>query len=408
MKVHGKHSSAFNYISSKYVFRFNVVSGEYEFSKKKNKLKWHKYDDRIRNQILMLLLSQQFDPPVGKVDAFIEREQTAPEYNPFKDYFENLGEWNGKTDYIQKLAETVPVENPQHFRKTLEKYLIGVIDCLLKQDSVNDVCLVFQSGQGTGKSRWMRSLLPKQFRKEYLYEGAVDTRNKDHTMYLSQYWFIHLDELESLRNNEIGALKSYITRQRISLRAAYGRYKTTFVRRASFLGSVNDGKFLSDTTGNRRWLVFKVIGDIDYQHKIDPDKLWGQVFDLWVKGTRHWFVTEEIKEINNYNERFRVISLEEELLKRFFRITKKKGEGQYLSSSEIIEKIVANTPQFNNKLQVGRMGKALHKHATKRKWKHGIQKYYLEYLGIEHETNTPSPDANSGRRTIKDGDDVPF
>ena len=92
----------------------------------------------------------------------------------------------------------------------------------------------------------MRRLLPKKFRNEFLYEGEIDTKNKDHVMYLSQYWFIHLDELESLRNNDIGAIKSYITRQRISLRKAFGRYKINLVRRASFLGSVNQDKFLQE------------------------------------------------------------------------------------------------------------------------------------------------------------------
>ena len=142
----------------------------------------------------------------------------------------------------------------------------------------------------------MRSLLPKQFQREYLYEGNIDTKNKDHTQYLSQYWFIHLDELETLKSNDISAIKSYITRQRISLRKAYGRYKSNMVRRASFLGSVNEDKFLSDITGNRRWLVFKT-SEIDYEHKVDVDQLWAQVYEIWKKGFKHWFDVDEIRDI---------------------------------------------------------------------------------------------------------------
>lgn len=411
MKVNGKYSSSFNFILSRYRFRFNEVSGGYEYcrvKKNKPKKKWSEFNDRLRSTIMGELLEQQFDPPKNKVDDFIESLKISPDYDPFKAYFKSLPKWNKKTDYIAQLAKTVPVENQKHFYKSLKKFLVGSVDCLLRPDSVNDVCLVFQSAQGSGKTRWMRKLMPELFRKDYFFEGSVDTRNKDHVQYLSQNWFIHLDELESLKSNEIGALKSYITRQRISLRKAYGRYNSKMLRRASFLGSVNDDKFLSDTTGNRRWLVFKVIGLINYDHKIDIDMLWSQVYHIWSTGFKHWFDTDEIKEINNNNEKFRQISIEEELLRRFFKFTKKKGKGEYLSSSEVIEKIAVNVPQFNNKLTVIRMGKALAKHAKKKKFVGGIQTYYLKYLGSEHSTNTPTLYGKQKYKEINENDDVPF
>lgn len=407
MKYTGKNSNAFNYIDSKYVFRFNVVTNFYEFSKRRKKLKFRNYDDRYKNTLLLELIQKFMETPAERMNIFIESEDFSPDYNPFEEYFENLKPWNKKTNYIKQYSKTVTTENPKHFYKTFERFLVGAIDCLLNPDSVNDVCLVFQSGQGTGKTRWMRKLLPKQFRDEYLYEGNIDTRNKDHVMYLSQYWFIHLDELETLKNNEIGALKSYITRQRISVRKAFGRYKTNFVRRASFLGSVNDDKFLNDITGNRRWLVFK-IKEVDYMHKLDPDKLWAQAYHLYKKGYRHWFNMEEIREINNENERFRNVSLEEEMLLRYFKFPNKKKKGEYLSSSEVIQKIIFNVPAFTNKLRSGVMGKALSRHTEKTMRESGIQKYYLKYLGKEIETDNPAQDNNKPKTINEDEDDVPF
>jgi predicted P-loop ATPase len=410
MKFDGKHSNAFNYISSKYRFRFNVVTNFYEFSKiskKKKKLNWKKYDDRFKNTILLELLKEHIDTPTEKVNIFIESEDFSPDYNPFEEYFKNLPKWDGKKDHIKKISKTIETDDQKRFRSTLKRFLVGTIDCLLNPDSVNDVCLVFQSGQGIGKTRWMRSILPKQFQSEYLYEGNIDTRNKDHNIYLSQYWFIHLDELETLKSNEIGAIKSYITRQRISVRKAYGRYKTNFVRRASFLGSVNEDKFLSDITGNRRWLVFKVK-DINYMHGLNPDDLWAQAYAIYKEGYRHWFNMEEIKEINKQNEAFRTVTLEEEMILRYFTFNDKKGEGELLSSSEIIQKIIANVPSFNNKLQGIRTGKALSKHALWKQMKGGIQRYYVNYLGVDVDINSPSPDVHSSNNKIEEGDDLPF
>ena len=410
MKFDGKHSNAFNYISSKYVFRFNVVTNLYEFSKKKKnkkKLKWIKYDDRFKNTILLELLKEHIETPTEKVNIFIESKEFSPDYNPFEEYFDNLPKWDGKTDYIKELSKTIKTDNPKYFKIALRKFLVGSLHCLLNQDSVNDVCLVFQSKQGLGKTRWMRSILPKQFRSEYLYEGSIDTRNKDHNIYLSQYWFIHLDELEALKGNDIEAIKSYITREMINERKAYGRYTTKFQRRASFLGSVNADKFLSDTTGNRRWLVFKT-NKIKYIHDVDPDLLWAQIYHIYKKGFRHWFNPEEIKEINRYNEAFRTVSLEEEMILRYFNFNGKKGKGELLSSSEIIQKVIANVPAFNNKLQSMRMGKALSKHTVYKRMGGGIQKYYVDYLGVEAETLTPSPAANSKNNAVEEDDDLPF
>ena len=407
MKFNGKNSNAFNYISSKYVFRFNVVTNFYEFRKKKKK-KWKKYDDRYRKTILLELMAEHIDVASDKIDIFIESIDFSPDYNPFDEYFKNLKPWNGKKDYIKEIAKTVKTENEKHFRKTLERYLVGCLDCLLNQDSVNDVALVFQSGQGIGKTRWMRSLLPKRFQSEYLYEGNIDTKNKDHTMYLSQYWLIHLDELETLRSNDISAIKSFITRQRISVRKAYGRYKTNFVRRASFLGSVNEDKFLSDITGNRRWLVFKVK-EIDYMHGINPDHVWAQAYKLYKDGYRHWFNIDEIKEINQQNEKFRTVSLEEELFLRYFSCNKKNKNGELLSSSEVIQKILANIPSFASKMRSIQMGKALAKHSRHKEMKGGIQRYYVEYNGlIAAPTENPSPAANNHDKTINEDDDLPF
>lgn len=411
MKYNGKHSNAFNYISKKYEFRFNIVTNLYEFRrrpKKKKKKKgnkkipWEKYDDRQKNDILLELLREHMDrTPTEKVNIFIESREFSPDYNPFEEYFNKLPKWDGKTDYIKQLAKTVEVDNVKRFRKALKKFLVASVHCLLNEDSVNDVCLVFQSPQGVGKTRWMRSILPRDFRSEYLFEGSIDTRNKDHNIYLSKYWFMHLDELEALKGNDIEAIKSYITREMINERKAYGRYMTKFIRRASFLGSVNADKFLSDTTGNRRWLVFKTK-TIDYKHKINPDDLWSQVYSLYKEGFRHWFNTEEIKEINESNEVFRTIPLEEEMILRYFSFNEKKKKGELLSSSEIIQKIIENVPQFSHKLQSIRMGRALSKHCKWKQMRGGIQRYYVNYMG-----EIPA-DEETKSKTIGEDDDLPF
>ena len=403
IKFNGKHSAAFKKINKKYQFRFNIVTANYEFRKRKGG-KWREYEDRDKNVILIDLMAQNIIIPTEVFNMFVESKQISPDYDPFKDYFEELPKWDGKTDYIKKICKTLQPDDEKLFRSTFKRFMVGTIDCLLHPDKVNDVCLVFQSPQGVGKSRWMRSLLPKRFQSKYLYEGAIDTRKNDHVLYLSQYWFIHLDELESLRNNDISALKSYITRQRISLRRAYGRYKAHYVRRASFLGSVNEDKFLSDITGNRRWLVFKVK-QIDYQHKVDPDKLWAQAYYYYKQGFKHWFDIQEIKGINRRNEAFRNKNTEEELfLKLFIPHKKEGGKAGFYSSSDVCQEIMQVMPQFTNKINTMRMGKVLSRHCANRKITKGVWEYCCEFVPPAS-LNGQHPASGS---EIDEKDDLPF
>lgn len=391
----GKYHKQFNYIASNYEFRFNVVTANYEFrklTKGKGRGDWNKYDDRVKNKILIEMFDKDLDISQDKFNIFVESETVSKDYNPFEEYFERLKRWDGKTDYLQQICKTVKTDNAERFHSVMKKFMIGVLDCLLEPDAVNDVCLVFQSGQGLGKTRWMRRLLPKSLAVEYLYEGNVNTQSNDHIQYLSQYWFIHLDELEVLKGNEISAIKSYITRQRISTRKAYGRYKSHFVRRASFLGSVNDDKFLTDITGNRRWLVF-TVKDINYEHDVDIDGLWSQVYHYWQEGFQHWFDIEEIKAINKINEEFRAMSSEEEQLLQLFTFPDEISKGVWMSSTDVIFQLSLTRAMMTTKLMPNKMGKALARHSRCKKTTNGVQRYLVKFEGEDkNEKDRALPD----------------
>lgn len=397
----GKYHKQFNYIASNYQFRFNVVTSGYEFrklTKGKGRGDWSKYDDRTKNKILIEMFDKDLDISQDKFNIFVESETVSKDYNPFEEYFERLKRWDGKTDYLAQICKTVKTDNAERLHSVMKKFFVGTLECLLEEDAVNDVCLVFQSGQGLGKTRWMRKLLPKQFQSEYLYEGNIDTRNKDHVQYLSQYWFIHLDELEVLKGGEISAIKSYITRQRISVRKAFGRYKSNFVRRASFLGSVNDDKFLTDITGNRRWLVFTIKG-IDYEHNIDIDGLWSQIYFYWNDGFQHWFDIAEIKAINKINEEFREMTSEEEQLLQLFSFPEDIKDGVWLSSTDVILQLSLTRAMMTTKLMPNKMGKALARHCRNKKTTNGVQRYLVKFEG---------EDKNEKDRALPDDSNVVF
>lgn len=415
IEYNGKYKQPFIWLENNYQFRFNIVTNLYEYRKlKKGKVVkgsvWQDFEDRNRNDILLEIFNDDLDCPDSKLNNYIESKYNSPNYDPFAEYFEDLQEWQPKSkDYIKELSLTIETKNQKHLQNALTKFLVATVACLLEPDEVNDVCLVFQSShQGVGKSRWMRKLIPEQFRSKYLYEGAIDTKNKDHTIYLSQYWFMHLDELETLKGTNIGAIKSYITRQRISERKAYGRYKTSFQRRASFLGSVNEDKFLTDITGNRRWLVFQTT-KIDYEHLVDINGVWSQAYYLYKQGFQYWFDNEEIKVINQINEEFREMSLEEEMLLKYFGFPEEVDESNpdfdYMSTTDVLMKIQNINGALVNKMSSSKMGKALSRHSNLKKMSNGLSKYYLEFA---YQENKQQQEEESPKGYIDEEEGLPF
>jgi predicted P-loop ATPase len=79
---------------------------------------------------------------------------------------------------------------------------------------------------------------------------------------------------------------------------------------------VNKDRFLTDETGNRRFLVVEVA-DIQHGHAVDMTACWAEALYLYRSGYQYWFDRSEIHAVNERNEDHRVRSLAEELVTQY-------------------------------------------------------------------------------------------
>ncbi|MEI7727625.1 MAG: VapE domain-containing protein, partial [Bacteroidota bacterium] len=172
-------------------------------------------------------------------------------FDPFRDYFLHLPVWDGQTDFIQQLAETVNTTSQVLWCKCFKKWLVATIAAVLDNKTVNHTAIILSGGQGIGKTTWMLNLCPPEL-NDYIFSGTINPNNKDTLIHLAECMFINMDELENMNRTEIGAFKEIITKSTIRMRRAYGHHIEAFTRRASFMGSVNSSQFLTDSTGSRR------------------------------------------------------------------------------------------------------------------------------------------------------------
>ncbi len=367
------------FLSNKYVFRHNIVSGKLEFQYF-GKKKWNVMNDFIENSMLRECLKGRIKTNLSSLRNLLYSDFCVL-FNPFEDYFFNLPTYDEKTDYITELANTITTTKQDLWQQCFKKWLVAMVGCVLDDKVINHTVIVFSGKQGLGKTTWVEKLVPRPL-KEYLFSGTINPNNKDTLVQLSECMLINLDELENLNRSEIGSLKEIITKTQIRMRKAYGHNNETMPRRASFAGSVNTAQFLNDSTGSRRFLCFELEG-IKYQHNVDINMAFSQALFLFKSGFRYWFDQEEIKSITENNEQYQLHSPEEELLLTWFEPCPKEEANLFLNASQIAAKIADRTKLNLNDGTINKLGKALKKHNFTRLMRQGKPVYAVKEFTYE-------------------------
>ena len=377
------------FLSNKYVFRHNIVSGKLEFQYF-GKKKWNVMNDFIENSMLRECLKGRIKTNLSSLRNLLYSDFCVL-FNPFEDYFFNLPSYDEKTDYITELANTITTTKQELWQQCFKKWLVAMVGCVLDDKVINHTVIVFSGKQGLGKTTWVEKLVPRPL-KEYLFSGTINPNNKDTLVQLSECMLINLDELENLNRSEIGSLKEIITKTQIRMRKAYGHNNETMPRRASFAGSVNTAQFLNDSTGSRRFLCFELEG-IKYQHNVDINMAFSQALFLFKSGFRYWFDQEEIKSITENNEQYQLHSPEEELLLTWFEPIERENATLFLNASQIAAKLAEKAKININDGTINKIGKAMKKHnfiriSTKTGYVYAIREFTYEEVDKKNTSNS--------------------
>lgn len=229
-------------------------------------------------------------------------------YNPIEIFLKQChAKHKGKKGAIQQLCDTIQ-SDVTYKDEYITRWLVQSVALAVSADSDNNAAhymLVFQGGQGEGKTAWGANLLPKSMQENYFLGGRIlDVGNKDHIMEQASRFIVELGEITSTFNkSDKEALKNYITTVRDVYRPPYWKETVNKKRRVSFYGTVNDLEFLYDSTGSRRFLVIPTK-KIDYMHNIDVSELWSEVYALYLSGYQYWFTPEECQTVTRRNAQF--------------------------------------------------------------------------------------------------------
>lgn len=157
-----------------------------------------------------------------------------------------------------------------------------------------------------------------------------------------------MDEFDKLTKSQQPLLKFLVSRSDFQMRPAYGKTMERRRRYASFIGSTNAKRPLTDTTGSRRFLCVEVNegSTIDYQSKIDYDQLYAQLKEELNSGMRYWLTDEENDRLSHYNERFLHINDLQTMILTLFEHPQNDDETVELSLEEIMGTILHHFPYY--------------------------------------------------------------
>ena len=264
-----------------------------------------------------------------------------PEYHPLKEYLEGLPAWNG-IDYIDQVASMVHVAGctQEMHNRFFKQWLVAMVAAWLEPDKTNHEILTYIGPQGIYKSTFVRHLLPPQLSGYFSTKNFAGRMSKDDRLELTEMALISLEELDSLQPAELNQLKAITTDPMVNERAAFARYKERRAHIASFCGTGNNPRFLTDLTDNRRWLPF-LVRDIDspWTHPMPYDGMYSQAYTLYRTGFRYWFDADDNAELQRHNRQFEEPCMEEELIATYLRVPYGDEVGEFLTATRIIELI---------------------------------------------------------------------
>lgn len=241
----------------------------------------------MRDRIRMYLGGTVGAVSTEACDGAITKHAGKQQFSPWRDYLDNLPEWDG----IERVKRAVPTAaDTEYTERVCTAWLLGMMERAYDPGCQMDLMLILQGKQGVRKTSWLKALVPD----DGFYTGLTTvpdatSRGKDAMRMAHRSAVVAIDEMDHMRSrDETSRLKEFITGRVDEWRDPYGRKETVSRRSFVLAGTTNERQFLRDTTGNRRFAVLEVLEAIKEEHleRGWMDQLLSEARDRYLAGER--------------------------------------------------------------------------------------------------------------------------
>lgn len=198
------------------------------------------YKLRSKDYLTMMLdaVTQGNDFRRNVVQEFIEREQ-----------------WDDTPRVDNLFIKYLGAEDDDYSRMITRKSLVACVARAYKPGVKYDQITVLVGSQGIGKSSILRKLAGGG--DLFMDSFTMDARSNKMQESVRGAWIIEIPELEGFYKQDMNVIKSFVSKQSDTYRPAYGREQIKVPRTCVFFATTNDGDFLRDSSGNRRFWILQ-------------------------------------------------------------------------------------------------------------------------------------------------------
>lgn len=236
------------------------------------------------------------------------------------------------------------------------KFLVSMVARALRPGCKMDTMLVLTGPQGAFKSTALEALVPNP---GWFARTKMDLMSKDSFMALRGKWLFEMAELSSMKKVESAVAKGWLSNDKDTYRAPYARRSEDHPRQTVVPGSDNEGEFLVDATGHRRYWPVPVgmcrPGWIA-EHR---DMLFAEAVHLFDAGRQWWFdeKSEQAEHLRRWSAPYVATHPWTETVSRWLRETAGNKQYREFTAVDVMTRALAmDVAALNNQDQLSVTG----------------------------------------------------
>jgi hypothetical protein len=234
------------------------------------------------------------------VEGIVLQMARENQFDSAQDWMTRLPEHDGHTNHSELFIEHGGAEDTPYNRAVARKMLIALWARVLWKPGQHPVkydhMVILEGDQGVGKTSLIEALADDG---RYYKRLDRDFAAKDTLISISTALVVEVAELGSLLRSKNETSKAFLTASSDHWRPLYEPKDDEVPRRCIFIGSTNPGytrQYLSDQTGNRRFLPVELTRDIDMAAlRRDLPQYHASALQAFLAGEPWWFTPDEAR-----------------------------------------------------------------------------------------------------------------
>lgn len=197
-------------------------------------------------------------------------------------------QWDGNKHIENLLPRFVGADKSDYNTECLRLFMLGAIKRIYQPGCKFDYVLILVGKQGSYKSSFLRFLA---INDEWFCDNFNSLDGVRAFEQLRGMWMVEMSELQATkRAKDVETIKAFITSRVDVYRAAYDRRTEKHPRMCVIAGTSNPVDFLTDRTGNRRYLpitcsIHEIQNPFDDElaTKTEFIQAWGEAMDIFLR-----------------------------------------------------------------------------------------------------------------------------